>query len=190
MKLNVQPAAKLPLRKARRSTSGSALANMRQKNSAPLTAEISAKIVMVSSENQSLRLPSSSTYSSEPRKAAISASPIASKRRASDGSARSMSSRRQTSTTVSRPNGTLIRNSQCQEKFSVSQPPSVGPMVGASVAVSPMTTDICVRRWPENSRKDVANTVGIIAPPRNPCAARNVTMAPSEVANAQANERP
>ncbi len=71
----------------------------------------------------------------------------------------------------------------------MSQPPSVGPMVGAIVAVSPITTDMRVRCSPRNSRKVVANTVGIIAPPMKPWAARNTTISPSPVAPAQSNEK-
>ena len=36
------------------------------------------------------------------------------------------------------PGTRLTRNSQCQSKASVSKPPTVGPMVGASVATRPM----------------------------------------------------
>ncbi len=35
------------------------------------------------------------------------------------------------------PNGTLMKKIQCQEKWSVSQPPSVGPMVGAMMTAMP-----------------------------------------------------
>ena len=71
----------------------------------------------------------------------------------------------------------------------MSQPPSVGPMVGASVAVRPISTEICARRAPGNSRNEVANTVGIIAPPMKPCSARNVTIAPRLSEKAQAAEK-
>ena len=66
------------------------------------------------------------------------------------------------------PGITFTRNSQCQEKAWVSQPPSVGPMVGASVAVRPMMTMAEARLAPGNSRKLAANTVGIMAPPMKP----------------------
>ncbi len=36
------------------------------------------------------------------------------------------------------PGGMLTRNSQCQEYQSVNSPPTVGPIVGASVATRPM----------------------------------------------------
>ena len=70
---------------------------------------------MVGSNSQSQRSPSSSTYSSAPRKPAISSSPMASKLRRSDQSGRSMSSQLHTAVATTRPTGTLIRNNQCQE---------------------------------------------------------------------------
>ena len=36
------------------------------------------------------------------------------------------------------PGTTLMKNSQCQDIASVMMPPTVGPMVGASVATRPM----------------------------------------------------
>ena len=77
-----------------------------------------------------------------------------------------------TAAAMARPTGTLMRNSQCHDIAWVSQPPKVGPMVGASVAVRPISTETPVRRLGGKSRKVVANTVGIIAPPRKPCSAR------------------
>jgi hypothetical protein len=61
-------------------------------------------------------------------------------------------------------------------------------MVGASVAVSPITTDICWRWLPWNSRNTVANTVGIMAPPRKPWQARKTIISPRPVALAQSSE--
>ena len=61
-------------------------------------------------------------------------------------------------------------------------------MVGAIVAVRPISTDICVRFSSENNRNVVANTVGIIAPPMKPWAARNITISLRLEAPAQANE--
>src|SRR5271156_2476862 len=84
------------------------------------------------------------------------------------------------------PGTTLIRNSQCQEKSAVIQPPSVGPMVGAAVATRPMSTELLARRFGENTVKDVAKTVGIMAPPNRPCRARNTIMVLRSPAKAQA----
>jgi hypothetical protein len=69
--------------KARNSTIGSGRTSMRQKNSTPATAENTPAQAIDSSENQSHRSPSSSTYSSAPRNTAISSSPIRSKFRRS-----------------------------------------------------------------------------------------------------------
>ena len=94
-----------------------------------------------------------------------------------------------TVTAMAAPIGTLMKNSQCQENASVSSPPTVGPMVGARVAVRPISTVARTRAAPGNNAKLVAKTVGIIAPPRKPWQARNTTMAPSESATPQASEK-
>src|SRR5579885_215711 len=65
--------------KARRSTMGSRAVSTRAKNSTPEIAEMIANNVIVSSSNQLLRSPSSSTYSSVPRKPAIDSKPHQSK---------------------------------------------------------------------------------------------------------------
>ena len=44
------------------------------------------------------------------------------------------------------PGTMLMKNSQCQENASVRIPPTVGPMVGASVATSPMSGVITIMR--------------------------------------------
>ena len=77
----------------------------------------------------------------------------------------------------------------CQENVSVSQPPRVGPKVGAMVAISPISTDTLALRAPGNITQAVAKTVGIIAPPRKPCSARKAIIASSVVAQAQSIEQ-
>ena len=74
------------------------------------------------------------------------------------------------------PGARLIRKSQCQEKAWVRYPPTVGPSVGAAVATSPMITLTPARFSGGKRAKLVAKTVGIMAPPRKPCAARNTIM--------------
>ena len=66
------------------------------------------------------------------------------------------------------PGITLTRNSHCQLMFSVSHPPSVGPIDGASVATIPTATCCSIDRFGPNSVKAAAIVVGIIAAPRNP----------------------
>ena len=61
-------------------------------------------------------------------------------------------------------------------------------MVGASVAVRPITTLIRTRRGPWNRMKEVAKTVGIIAPPMKPCMARKTIIIGRFVAVAQSSE--
>jgi hypothetical protein len=58
----------------------------------------------------------------------------------------------------------------------VIQPPTVGPSVGASVLTMPRTAGIIARCGPENIAKPAENTVGTMAPPTNPCSARNAIM--------------
>ena len=99
-----------------------------------------------------------------------------------------MSRQRQTTVASTAPTGTLIRNKKCHENCSVSHPPSVGPIVGAMVAVRPISTETRLRRAPWNNRKEVANTVGIIAPPMKPCAARKAIISPKPLAPAQPRE--
>ena len=54
----------------------------------------------------------------------------------------------------------------------------VGPSVGAIVATSPASVLTSARFSAGNKPKATENTVGIIAPPRNPCAARNRIIEP------------
>jgi hypothetical protein len=48
--------------------------------------------------------------------------------------------------------------------------------VGASVDTMPRTAGIIARRLPVKSAKPVAKTVGTMAPPTNPCSARNTVI--------------
>src|SRR5690606_4686050 len=63
-----------------------------------------------------------------------------------------------------------------QPQFSVSQPPSVGPMDGAKVAVM-ANSAMPLARWCSGSLISVmVNASGISAPPVKPCSARNTIM--------------
>ncbi|GJD78885.1 hypothetical protein NBEOAGPD_2105 [Methylobacterium gregans] len=100
--------------------------------------------IRVEVPNQSLRWPSSRTTSREPRKVATSRKPTRSKRtpffRRSRRSrlAASLSSISQyISPSAISPIGPLIRKHQCQEALSESQPPSVGPITGATTMATP-----------------------------------------------------
>ena len=53
------------------------------------------------------------------------------------------------------------------------------------VATSPISTVTPARFSAGNRRKEVANTVGIMAPPMKPCSTRNTIMASRLVASAQ-----
>ena len=73
----------------------------------------------VSSPNQSLRGPSSSTYSSAPRKPAMESRPVQSKLRNSDQSGSSKSMRMSAAAVTAMPGTMLMKNSQCQDSASV-----------------------------------------------------------------------
>ena len=95
-------------------------------------------------ENQSSRWPRSSITSRKPRLPATSRKPTQSTFRPPFSfSWRSFSSAAGSSTSMptrnsdSMPTGTLIRNTQCQEKLSVIQPPSVGPRIGPVTTTMP-----------------------------------------------------
>ena len=57
-------------------------------------------------------------------------------------------------------------------------------MVGAKVAIKPMTGEKIKRCFGGKMVKSVANTVGIIAPPRKPCSARHTIISPIELESA------
>src|SRR3978361_31913 len=88
--------------------------------------------------NHSYCGPSSSTYSSEPRKPTMVMRPYQSKRSRSANFGSSKSTSASTASVMPMPGMTLMKNSQCHDSASVMNPPTVGPMVGASVATSPM----------------------------------------------------
>src|SRR6516165_7280362 len=101
--------------------------------------QIQAKVATEVSWSHSYCGPSSSTYSSEPRKPAMKISPHQSNRSSSSKCGWSKSTSASTPMVMMMPGGTLMKNSQCQDITSVMTPPTVGPTVGASVATSPMT---------------------------------------------------
>src|SRR5262249_5575411 len=86
---------------------------------------------------------------------------------------RSISIAQATSSATTSPGGTLIRNSQCQEKRSVINPPTLGPRVGASIARSPAHNIARSRAGHRNIKKTAEKTSGISAPPQNPCTTRD-----------------
>src|SRR3569832_388461 len=133
-----QPIAKLRLEKVRRLTIGSAAVNTRQKKAIAETAQIQAQTATDVSCSHSYCGPSSSTYSSAPRNPAIEIRPNQSKcsSNAKFGSSKSTSA--STPKVMMTPGTTLMKNNQCQDIRSVMMPPTVGPMVGASVATRPM----------------------------------------------------
>ena len=65
-----------------------------------------------------------------------------------------------------------MKNSQCQEKVWVIQPPTTGPSVGASTASTPAMVVATPCRRKGKSRNTAENTAGISVPPANPWTTR------------------
>src|SRR6267154_1848994 len=133
-----QPMAKLRLVKALISTIGSLAVSTRQKNAIAETKQSAAQAATEVSCSHSYCGPSSSTYSSEPRKPAIKIRPHQSKRSSSLKFGSSKSTSNSTPMVMPMPGTMLMKNSQCQDIASVMNPPTVGPTVGAKVATRPM----------------------------------------------------
>ena len=82
----------------------------------------------------------------------------------------------------------LIRNSQCHDQVSVIQPPTIGPIVGASTAMTPAIV-VATGCWRiGNSTKTPVNTAGISVPPAKPCTTRKAINVAKSPLNAQPSE--
>src|ERR1700738_1964718 len=134
----MQPRPKLRSPNALISTIGSSAVSTRQKNATADTAQSAAQAATEVSCSHSYCGPSSSTYSSEPRKPAIKIRPHQSKRSSSLRFGSSKSTSNSTPMVMPMPGTMLMKNSQRQDIASVITPPPVGPMVGAKVATRPM----------------------------------------------------
>src|SRR6516225_529719 len=171
IKLNQHPAAKLRLRNADRSISGIRSRNERRITPPPQAAQRAA-----SSSISALAQPccgASLTSSCKlARKTASSGNASRSTEPKARRSGRSTSTAQATRSATTMPDGTLIRNSQCQEKRSVIKPPTLGPSVGASIAKSPAQSIARSRAGHWNIRKTEEKTSGISAPPQKPCTTR------------------
>src|SRR6476469_7617817 len=133
-----QPMPKLRSAKVLMSTIGSSALSTRQKNAIAETAQMAAHAATEVSCSHSYSGPSSSTYSSEPRKPAMKMRPHQSNRSSSAKFGESKSTSASTPSVMPMPGMMLMKNSQCHDIASVMYPPTVGPMVGASVATRPM----------------------------------------------------
>src|ERR1700676_1448167 len=71
------------------------------------------------------------------------------------------------------PGTTLMKNSQCHDIQSVMMPPTVGPMVGASVATRRMIGPTIWNSGRATAVEAEANPVGIMPAPRKPWIARD-----------------
>src|SRR6476646_11444210 len=119
------------------STIGSLTLSTRQKNAIAETVQMAAQTATDVSCSHSYCGPSSSTYSSEPRKPAMNKRPHQSKCSSNANLGRSKSTRNSTPIVMPMPGTMLMKNSQCHDAQAVMMPPNVGPQVGASVATSP-----------------------------------------------------
>src|SRR5271156_3786614 len=135
---STQPMAKLRLVKVLRSTIGSSALSTRQKKAIAETPQTEAQIATDVSCSHSYCGPSSSTYSSAPRKPPMNSRPHQSNRSSSSKFGESKSTSASTPTVMPMPGTMLMKNSQCHDIQSVMMPPTVGPMVGANVATRPM----------------------------------------------------
>src|SRR6478672_2846007 len=133
-----QPRPKLRSANVVMSTIGSLTLSTRQKNAIAETVQMAAQTATDVSCSHSYCGPSSSTYSSEPRKPAMAIRPNQSKRSSNSKLGSSKSTRVSTPTVMPMPGTILMKNNQCHDMASVISPPTVGPMVGASVATRPM----------------------------------------------------
>ena len=68
--------------------------------------------------------------------------------------------------------GTFTKKIHCHESVSVSQPPSVGPMAGPSVAPTPKSADAIAKSCGGNASSKIVKATGRIAPPPMPCRMR------------------
>ena len=155
------------------STSGVSFFVTRQKNTAAAARQTMPASTIARLCSQLSPGPSSTTHSSRPRNRAMAISAITSRRfrRFMFIFCRGISN--QTAAMAIMPGTTLTRNSQCQLICCVIQPPSVGPIEGASVATMPIITCWVMDRPPGNSVKAAAIVVGTIAAPAKPWIARN-----------------
>src|SRR5215469_12746673 len=80
-----------------------------------------------------------------------------------------MSISSQTVIATAMPGTMLTKNSHCQEKASVKNPPTVGPKVEDRVKISEIITIRLASCGPRNFAYTTGKTVGVMAPPLNPC---------------------
>src|SRR5258708_22944481 len=86
------------------------------------------------------------------------------------------------------PTGTLMKKIQRHEKLSVIQPPSHGPMVGATTTAIPYTAKAMPRFSSENVSFKIACSLGCKPPPPTPCKIRKNTSTPRLGAKPHKNE--
>ncbi len=145
--------------------------------------------------NQSSCTPRSSITSSAPSASAMSAAPGRSKctprsqrRRRSSTMSGGSSTIVWTRKSDSSPTGTLMRKIQCQENWSVIQPPSSGPSIGARITVKPYTDIALPREAGGKVSISIAWVTGCRPPPPTPWTMRARIRTVSEGASPQHSE--
>ncbi len=110
---------------------------------------------------------------SEPSAMASMAKPKKSKRRTTRSARGSQAAQPRKATM---PTGRLMKKTQRQSQLSVSQPPSVGPMIGPTMIPAPQSAMACpaFSRGLMSSRK-VCDS-GTMAAPKTPCSSRKPTI--------------
>lgn len=86
------------------------------------------------------------------------------------------------------PTGTLMKNTQRQEKLSVMNPPSVGPMAGARTTAIPYVANAIPRFCGGNVSARIACSLGARPPPPIPCKTRQKISVPNDGATPHRNE--
>src|SRR3984893_12059320 len=86
------------------------------------------------------------------------------------------------------PTGIFNRKIQRQVKLSVTQPPRVGPMAGASTTARPYTAKAMPRLAGGNVSARMACSLGCSPPPPAPCSTRKKISDPNEGARPQRHE--
>ena len=118
--------------------------------------------------NHAFSSPSSSMAISEPSPAAMKRMPHQSPFRSRPSCIFSRPTPIQTAPITASAGITLMKKIQCQDQVSVSQPPIVGPIAGANVAVKPNMASPTGWRAGGSLPRMIVSAVGISTPPVNP----------------------
>ena len=178
--------AKLRSRKMAKRTNGCLVVSTCTANRNSPSAASPASTLISVEWNQSSVWPRSSTIWNAPSPSASSAKPNRSNGRgfSSRVSGRNVVIPAKAAT----PTGRLIRKTQCHEKFSVSQPPSSGPISGPRIKPSPKIAIARPRSSGGLRSIRITCAIGIIDAPNIPCKKRKTTSSSSRTEIPQSPE--